>query len=251
MNPCSENWQHCDFCGAGPNETCRNPDLNATTRDFASIPTTSGHPEVDTVSHVAAPAVPKAKPLLIGITGFKRSGKDTTGEVMAAILGAQCIAFADPIKDAVRAILRAQGVDDTTIEECIDGDLKEAPCPYLQDKSPRYVMQTLGTEWGRETLGDTIWVDAALNRASNSTLPTIITDVRFPNEAAAIREAGGVVVRVVRPDAEPDTGDVLHPSEAGVAGIEPDHVLHNTCSRSQFQEMVAGFTWRHFLREDN
>lgn len=221
--------------------------MNAVTRNFTSISAIPGHPEVDTVSHVAAPAVPKAKPRLIGITGYKRSGKDTTGEVMATILGAQCIAFADPIKDAVRAILRAQGVDDKTIEECIDGDLKEAPCPYLQDNSPRYVMQTLGTEWGRETLGDAIWVKAALNRAANSVVGTIITDVRFPNEAEAIREAGGVVVRVSRPETEPDMGDTLHPSEAGVAKIEADYVIRNDMARHHFQAEVAAFTWRNFL----
>ena len=249
MKPCPDNWQHCDFCGAGPNETCRNPDLNATGRDLTNIASAiPGHPEVGAVSRVAASAVPKARPFLIGITGYKRSGKDTAGEVMASILGCQRIAFADPIKDAVRAILRAQGVEEATIEECIDGDLKEAPCPYLQDKSPRYVMQTLGTEWGRETLGDAIWVKAALNRAANSDVGTIITDVRFPNEAEAIREAGGVVVRVSRPETEPDMADTLHPSEAGVAKIEADYVIRNDMSRDDFQAEVAASTWRHFLR---
>jgi hypothetical protein len=257
MKPCPDNWERCDFCGAGPNETCRNPDLindNSNPRTWWGVPLHTPEPEapeVDSVSRVAASAVPKARPFLIGITGYKRSGKDTTGEVMASILGLQRIAFADPIKDAVRAILRAQGVEEATIEECIDGDLKEAPCPYLQDKSPRYVMQTLGTEWGRGMLGDDIWVKAALNRAANSSVGTVITDVRFPNEAEAIREAGGVVVRVFRSETEPDPAVCLHPSEAGVASIVADYALANDLSRDDFQAEVAAFTWRNFLREDS
>lgn len=249
MKPCPDNWERCDFCGAGPNETCRNPDLNATGRDlFNTAFAIPSRPEVGSVSRLAGSPVPPVRPLLIGITGYKRSGKDTAAEVMAAILGFQRIAFADPIKDAARAILRSQGVDEATIEESIDGDLKEAPCPYLQHKSPRYVMQTLGTEWGREMLGDDIWVKAALNRASNSDVGTIITDVRFPNEAEAIREAGGVVVRVSRPETEPDMGGTLHPSEAGVAQTGADYVIRNDMSRDDFQAEVAAFTWRHFLR---
>ena len=254
MKPCPDNWERCDFCGAGPNETCRNPDLindNSNPRTWWGVPLHTPEPEapeVDTVPRVAASAVPEARPVLVGLAGYKRSGKDTTGEVMASILGCQRIAFADPIKDAVRAILRAQGVDEVTIEECIDGDLKEAPCPCLQHKSPRYAMQTLGTEWGRGMLGDDIWVKAALNRAAASDKGTIITDVRFPNEAAAIREAGGVVIRVSRPETEPDTDDILHPSEAGVAQIEADYVIRNDLSRDDFQEHVAAFTWRNFLR---
>lgn len=251
MKPCPENWQHCDFCGAGPNETCRNPDLNASARHSATTSAVTWHPEVDTVSRLAASTVPSGRPRLIGITGYKRSGKDTAAEVMAAILGFQRIAFAGPLKDAVRAILRAQGLDDATIEECINGDLKEAPCPYLQHKSPRYAMQTLGTEWGRELLGGYIWVKAALNRASNSDVGTIITDVRFPNEADAVRVAGGVMVRVSRPETEPDMGDTLHPSEAGIASIEADYVIRNDMSRDDFQTEVAAFTWRNFLREVN
>lgn len=242
MKPCPENWQSCDFCGAGPSEECRNPDVNAQSNQNTA--------QVRPFPSLAPKGTPE-RPTLIGITGYKRSGKDTTGEVMATILGCQRIAFADPIKDAVRAILRAQGVDEETIEECIDGCLKEAPCPYLMGKSPRYVMQTLGTEWGRGMLGDTIWVKAALNRAANSDKGTIITDVRFPNEAEAIREAGGVVVRVSRPETEPDPEVCLHPSEAGVAKIEADYVIRNDLSRDDFQASVAAFTWRHFLREDN
>lgn len=254
--PCPNNWERCDFCGAHPNQPCQNPDNEGP--DPMSFKGYFAHetlqppaPEVDTVSRLAASTIPPVRPLLIGVTGYKRSGKDTTGEVMASILGCQRIAFADPIKDAVRAILRAQGVDEETIEECIDGCLKEAPCPYLMGKSPRYVMQTLGTEWGRGMLGDTIWVKAALNRAANSDKGTIITDVRFPNEAEAIREAGGVVVRVSRPETEPDMGETLHPSEAGVDQIEADYVIRNDLSRDDFQAEVAAFTWRNFLREDN
>ena len=46
-------------------------------------------------------------------------------------------------------------IDDS--EEEIDGRWKEHPCSLLLNKTPRYAMQTLGTEWGRELIGENIW----------------------------------------------------------------------------------------------
>lgn len=127
-----------------------------------------------------------------------------------------------------------------------------------QGLSPRVVLQTLGTEWGR-SIKENIWVDYATKAArrlltggyeyqhttglmtSTDKAPdyTVITDGRFRNEILAIREANGVALRIVRP-VERFVGN--HQSVAELAGI-PDHffteVLANTTTLEDLFAKVA------------
>lgn len=263
--PCPDNWQSCDFCGAGPNETCRNPDVNAA-RPL------NGTEGCDPGQHGAAPlpkpfapvatftnavsafmeAVPSvadgSAPRIIGLTGFKRTGKDTAAEVIAKMLGYDRVQFAGPLKEMLRTLLRYQGVSEAGIEACVEGDLKEAPAPVLGGKTPRLAMQTLGTEWGRQTLSDTIWVDTALGRAGDAENGALITDVRFLNEAEAVKAAGGVIIRIERAEVGLKSD---HPSEVEIPQIEADFVLRNDTNRASFQDEVAAFAWRHFLSKSS
>jgi hypothetical protein len=83
--------------------------------------------------------------------------------------------------------------------------------------TPRLLLQLLGTEAGRQIIHPNIWVNALFAdyraigdilldgevrkvREEDLIYPNwIITDVRFPNEAKAIKERGGIVIRVIRP----------------------------------------------------
>ena len=253
LNPCPENWQSCDFCGAGPNETCRNPDVNGTPHIDTGAAIASSEPStlattftnaVSATMEAIPPVADGSTPRIIGLTGFKRTGKDTAAEVIAKLLGYDRIQFAGPLKEMLRTLLRCRGVREENIEACVEGDLKEAPAPVLGGKAPRLAMQTLGTEWGRQTLSDTIWVDTALDRAACSENGALITDVRFLNEAQAIKEAGGIIIRVERAEVGL-TSD--HPSEREIPQIEADFVLRNDTNRHAFQCDVAAFTWQHFL----
>lgn len=167
---------------------------------------------------------------LVGITGKAGSGKSTAAQVLLDA-GWVRIKFADPLKDMLRAI----GLDDRHIE----GHLKEIPCEVLQGKTPRWAMQTLGTEWGRECIGDQFWIAIARRRialAMAAGLNVVVDDVRFENEATVIRELGGLVLGLERGD-----GAGGHVSEAGVA---PDirHVNDGTVSE------LRGFMEYVFLR---
>jgi hypothetical protein len=87
----------------------------------------------------------------------------------------------------------------------IEGDLKHVPSPYLNDQTPRHAMQTLGTEWGRNCMGEEFWVSAAreqIEMSFENGLNVVVDDVRFPNEADMIRDLGGVMVRIRRPSLE-------------------------------------------------
>lgn len=131
---------------------------------------------------------------LIGLIGKKGSGKDTAAEALEA-LGFQNVKFAGALKAMLRTLLAYQGVDEVTIGRMIDGDLKEVPTEFLAGKTPRFAMQTLGTEWGRTLIGPDFWLDTAMKKAKTG--DTVITDCRFPNEVDAVSSHGGTVIRIV------------------------------------------------------
>lgn len=173
---------------------------------------------------------------VLGITGRKRSGKNTAGEVFAQA-GFKELSFAAPIKLMLATLLEYRGAGKKLIQRMLEGDLKEEPTHLLGGRSPRYAMQTLGTEWGRMLLDDNLWVEALFD-ASKRHQCVVVTDVRFPNEAGAIKACGGQVMRVVRPD-NPLPADA-HPSEAQIDQLPVDFELVNDASSAEgFQSLVA------------
>ena len=64
----------------------------------------------------------------------------------------------------LRKLLACPGADAGMIRRMIDGDLKEAPTPLFEGRTPRHAMQTLGTEWGRDRIGRDLRANAALAR---------------------------------------------------------------------------------------
>lgn len=158
--------------------------------------------------------------MIIGIAGKKRSGKDTAAKVFER-LGFTHDSFAAPMKRFVQDIVG---------HELRDED-KEAPMEWLDGMTPRRMWQTLGTEWGRMMVHPDLWVRSMMRRAPPM---CVISDVRFENEAAAIRAAGGVIVHIYR---RPMMSDG-HVSEAGVKFRDGDFIVHNTGTLSEFINSV-------------
>lgn len=93
----------------------------------------------------------------------------------------------------------------------------------------RRLQQMLGTEVARNMISQTIWVDTAMQlvkQLRQSGTPVVISDIRFDNEAQAVRVAGGVVVEIYRPSLE-DRATDGHASEHGVASELIDHTIVN------------------------
>jgi hypothetical protein len=93
----------------------------------------------------------------------------------------------------------------------------------------RRLLQRLGTESIREYYGDDIWVNRGMEIADEVSGPVVITDVRFPNEADAIKRAGGVLIRITRPDRD-TSGDTAHASETHVDSLPADMEITNDTS---------------------
>jgi len=151
---------------------------------------------------------------LIGITGYGGSGKGAASEILAQ-RGFTRMKFAGPLKAAMRSMLREAGVGDDLIDRMIEGDLKEVGRVELGGASPREFMQWLGTE-ARNEFGEQIWVNMAIRAIMESDSQAIVfDDVRFENEAAAIRGLGGVIVEMHREGVGPVND---HPSERTLEG---------------------------------
>lgn len=155
--------------------------------------------------------------MLVGLCGLAGCGKNTVATILQERRSFTPIAFADPIYAAVAA------VTGLSASELADRTVKESPLPWL-GKSPRELLQTLGTEWGRESVHQEIWVRRAMRRAVaivGAGGHVAITDCRFENEAEAIRQAGGAVWQVRRHVAGLAGSTARHASEAGV----PEHLI--------------------------
>lgn len=158
---------------------------------------------------------------LIGLHGPAHSGKDTIGDILCREHAFSRIALAGPIKDM---LIAAFGFT----REQVDGPAREQPVDWL-DRSPRQLMQSLGTEWGRDTVAKDLWVRHAARRVQQIlrySLRIVVTDVRFENESHWIRSAGGEVWHIggrARSNVVP-----MHSSEWGIplhVGI--DSVIDN------------------------
>lgn len=160
--------------------------------------------------------------ILIGLCGAAGSGKDTVAGHLAINHGYRVLAFAGPLYDAVAAITGL------TVSELRDRRLKEKPIEWV-GKSPRELLQLMGTEFGRNMIREDIWIRRAMMDVEEATCDCVITDVRFDNEAVAIRDAGGVIVEVVRPGtACLDAEAAKHASEAGI----PRHHISATITNN-------------------
>ena len=127
---------------------------------------------------------------LIGVSGKARAGKDTFAAACVA-KGYRRIAFADALK-VVTAL-----VADEEANLYFDDFAKEQ-FTHALGMTRRQALQNVGKSM-RDALGPDVWVQRALREWNNNgNPPVVISDCRYPNEADAIRTAGGIVVRVSR-----------------------------------------------------
>jgi len=154
--------------------------------------------------------------ILIGLTGKKRSGKDTVADFMCQEMFFKKTAFAKPMKE----ISRIFGFS----KDQLDGSLKEIVDDFW-GITPRKFLQLLGTEMFRNCFRDDVWLKMMeLELANLNTKKAVITDIRFNNEAQFVRKNCGYIIQIIRPDQESDDD---HSSEAGIDQELIDHTIMN------------------------
>jgi hypothetical protein len=146
--------------------------------------------------------------IIIGLTGRVGCGKDTAASAIIETMGFEKASFAEPLKATLCYLFG------WNMKQWEDLEWKETPNDACFGKTPRYVAQTFGTDWGRNMIDHNIWVELAIRELAGDRI--VFTDVRFDNEAQAIRDAGGYVVEVVRRQEGSRTDYNTHSSEAGI-----------------------------------
>ena len=194
--------------------------------------------------------------MIIGVCGFIGSGKDTIADYLTNFHGFRRESFANSLKDAVAHVF---GWDRTMLEGRTKQarEWREQVDPWWSERlnmpnlTPRWILQYWGTEVCRRAFHDDIWIASLENKLRNSTDNIVISDCRFPNEIKSIRNAGGIVIRVIRGE-EPNwfedavsmnlgsQGNMtwalskermsklgIHASETAWVGTKFDHMLDN------------------------
>lgn len=156
--------------------------------------------------------------MIIGFAGVSGSGKDTAGEHLVENYGYTRIALGDKVKECLAALL---GVDIEFINRNKSND-KDLLGLYRQSGfnmggaisnhvvkpiTIRHALQRMGTEVGRNILGENTWIDLALGslQLERPDVKVVVTDIRFQNEVDCINRWSGYVWRI-------------HRAEAGIAG---------------------------------
>jgi len=178
---------------------------------------------------------------LIGLTGPAGAGKDTLAGMILDHVSGHSVAFADPLRHAAAAMFGL------TMDQMLDRDLKEKVIPRW-GKSPREILQLLGTEGARDLFGNDVWCKraqitldqiVALDKREHTAADVcIFTDVRFKDEAQWINERGGVVIEIRRKAAIP-VGIAGHRSAAPLPAHIPDWTIYNDKSLSDLRELVS------------
>ena len=204
---------------------------------------------------------------LIGISGKIGSGKDTTAELIQLVT-LYGLNHASEIRAVATRLLDDPELTKFTLQNCnwkivkyayklkLIGSLltgipvenfesqefkKTQMTPEWGNLSVREFLQTLGTNALRDQLHEDVWINALFSDFNDSDT-LLITDVRFPNEAEAIKKKGGIVVRVDRGLSTDE-----HPSETALDNYEFDYVIPNKGDKTQLLEEVINFVSHYQL----
>lgn len=193
---------------------------------------------------------------IIGLSGFAGSGKDTAAQVLVEDFGFTQIAYADRLRDSLYALnpIVAHGwqvkgkdypLEPVYLRNVIDRFGWQGYKNTLFYPEIRRLMQRMGTEAVRNTIGEDVWVHAALAEAEKHER-VVISDPRFYNELDAIRHRGGRLWRIERPGVMAQSS---HPSELEATGYPHfEYTLYNATTKEQFQTDVRDLYLRRPVR---
>ena len=173
---------------------------------------------------------------IILITGKKGAGKDTVAKMIRDHLPNTSIQhFAYRIKETLATLL---GMPVTEIEERKNERINFNGSIV----SIRHALQTLGTEWGRDTIHSDLWVNVLVEKLKvmNHMANVVIPDTRFPNEVGIMQSycnERGIQLTVVRVERDTDDDDnSTHESETHE--LPADHIIVNNGTMEDTADQV-------------
>jgi len=205
--------------------------------------------------------------MIVGVTGLIGSGKDTIANYLTTFHGFKKESFANSLKDAVAHVF---GWDREMLEGTTKSsrEWREQVDPWWAERldmpnlTPRWILQYWGTEVCRKGFHDDIWIASLEHKLLKSTDNVVISDCRFANEVKAIKNAGGITIRVMR-GSDPEWYDAaiqynkgpngnslwalskakleklkIHASEYSSVGLSYDYYLENNGSIDDLYKQV-------------
>lgn len=180
--------------------------------------------------------------MLIGLLGYKQSGKSTIATFLVEELGFKELFWAYTLKEIIGRELFM--LDDDVLYG--DSPKREEILP-LWGKSPRQILQIVGTDLFRNNFDKDFWVKTTVPYIEDfleAGEAVVVSDCRFPNEVDTIKKMGGYTCRIVRSDQK--TKD-LHESETALDNYEADFRLVAASGqldslKNQADEMVLAIT---------
>ena len=176
--------------------------------------------------------------LLIAFGSKCRNGKDTAGEAIRDYYAARR-------EQVVRhgMIARTPAVQIVKFADALYKEVRELH--GMTDKNPK-LLQDVGH--ARRQENPNYWIDKAFAGIASWAQIVLITDLRYQNEAAAVKARGGhnVLVQRVNADGSPFISDdrpADHPSETDLDGYNFDHYIRtkNPVLTGEFAVTLAGY----------
>ena len=190
--------------------------------------------------------------MIIGICGLIGAGKDTAADYLVNLHHFRRESFANTLKDAVSQVF---GWDRTMLEGRTKHsrewreqvDVWWAERLNIPELTPRWVLQQWGTNVLRTGFHDDIWIASLENKLRNSKDDIVISDCRFPNELAAIKNAGGITMRTHRGD-EPvwlDIAELYNSYTTDVDKQEMKNILEQNYGvhASEYSSVGLDYDW--------
>jgi hypothetical protein len=167
--------------------------------------------------------------MIIGLTGYAQSGKDTVASYLVKQHGFTRVAFADKIRDILYDMNPMVNGEPLQITVDVEGWDKAKQRPAI-----RMLLQNLGVS-ARKHLGEDFWINQALQNVGMPGEKYVITDVRFRNEATAIWSIPGRIWRVERPGVKAVNG---HISETQMDSYPVDYTFINDGSIEDLEQSI-------------
>lgn len=179
-------------------------------------------------------------PLLIGVGGRLAAGKDTVADHLVEKLQFKKLNMSEPLARALEILNPVISIDDDGYRVRYGRLLAEAGYTAAkQHPEVRRLLQVLGTEVGRNLIGENTWVDIAARTIDEERhirrQAVVITGIRFKNELEMIRRRGGILLFIERPDMG---GASSHASETTLQPRDFDEIIVNAGSLEQLYKKV-------------
>lgn len=173
--------------------------------------------------------------MIIGLTGYAQSGKDAVASILVKKYGYTRIAFADKIKELLYETNPGLsiGLKGVWLKDLVDEHGWDSA---KQSPQVRRLLQDLGVG-ARKVFGEEFWVAQVL-QGRDWSIPTVITDVRFENEARLLRKWSPEDTQIWRVKRLGVGAVNAHVSETEMDGYPVDQIFVNNGTLEDLEVLI-------------